>query len=109
MSSSPPAHSPQYFQISFTTLSNPTAIQVESASMGEHRADALYGPGGYEQIALTLESQELSIKNTISEVMARSELEAMERYVVRCSVMISNSKSQSENTKDRQGMPSIRL
>ena len=62
-----------------------------------------------EQITLTLESQELSIKNTISEEMARSEIEAMDRDVMRSSIMISISKWQSENSEDRQGMPSIRL
>ena len=67
-------------------ISNSTAIQVESASMREPRAYALYGPG-CENITFGLESQESSIKNTISEEMARSELEAMER-----DVMISNSK-----------------
>ena len=42
--------------------------------------------------------------------MERSELEAMERDAhMRYSINISNSKSQSENTKDKQGMPSIRL
>ena len=65
--------------------------------------EVVHGPG-CENITFGLESQESSIKNTISEEMARSELEAMER-----DVMISNSKSQSENTKDRQGMPLIRL
>ena len=47
----------------------------------------------------------------MSEEVARSELEAIEgdaRYM-RYSIKIGNSESQSENTKDRQQMPSIRL
>ena len=53
-------------------------MQLESASRGEPRADALYGPGGYENVFSRMESQELCIRNTISEEMAWSELEAME-------------------------------
>ena len=59
---------------------NPTTMQVESASREQpHAEDALYGPGGYENITLRMESRELSMGNRISEDVARSELEAMER------------------------------
>ena len=33
-------------------ITNPTTMQVESASKGEPSADAFYGPGGYENIIL---------------------------------------------------------
>ena len=54
-------------------------MQVESASRREPNAVALYGPGGYENITSGMDSQELSIRNSISADVARSELEAMER------------------------------
>ena len=86
-------------------------MQVESASREKPCADALYGPGGYEKkkkhITLRMESQEFSTRSRTSEDVARSELEATP--VMRHSVKITSSKSQSENTKDRQEMPSIRL
>ena len=59
---------------------------------------------------LRMESQELSIRNRIYEDVARIELEAMESDA-RCALFykISNLKSQSVNTKDKQEMPSIKL
>ena len=54
-------------------------MRVESASREERNADALYGPGECEHILLRVDSQELRIRNRISEDTARSELEAMER------------------------------
>ena len=80
-SNSLPSTSFNTFQISFLTLeiTNPTTVQVERASRKQpHSADALYGPGRYEKI-LRMESQELGISNRISEEVARSELETMER------------------------------
>ena len=73
-------------------ITNLPAVHIESASRGEPNADALYG--GYENIVLRMESQELSIRNRIFEEMARSQLEAMERetHVDRYSFKISNSK-----------------
>ena len=41
--------------------------------------DALHGPGAHENITLKMESRVLSIRNRISEDVARSELEATER------------------------------
>ena len=55
-------------------MSNPLALQVESASRKEPNADALYGPGGKENMILRMESQDI-----ISVEMARSELEPLER------------------------------
>ena len=56
-------------------------MRVELASRGRPKAEALRGPGGYENIILRAESQELSIRNRISEEMAHSEVEALERDV----------------------------
>ena len=58
-----------------------------------------------DQEEMKMESQELSITNRVSEDLARRELEAMERQTL----VISISKSQSENTKDTQEIPSIKL
>ena len=61
-------------------ITNPTTMQVESAGRAQHHAeDALYGPGGYEHIILRMETQECSIRNIISEELARCEHEEMER------------------------------
>ena len=60
-------------------ITKPTTRQMESVRREEPSADALCGPGGYENIILRMESPELSIRNRISEELARSELEAMER------------------------------
>ena len=79
-------------------------MPVESVRREEPGADALYGRGGCEHIISRMESQDLSTRNKISEEMARSEPEAMEKNA--CN---NNSKSQSEKIKDRQGMPQIRL
>ena len=57
----------------------PSTVQVESASTGEPNTGALYGPGGSENIILRMESQELRIRNSISEETAHSEFKAMER------------------------------
>ena len=75
MSSSHPAlpavSSDQFYGI--MEITSPTTMQVESASREQAQAeDALDGPGRYENIILRMESQELSIRNTISEEMARS-------------------------------------
>ena len=64
-------------------------MQVESVRRGVTGADALYGPGGYVNITLRMESQELSIRNRISEDMARSELEVMERDA-RCALFFQD-------------------
>ena len=74
--------------------SNPPTMQVESAGRTQLPAeDAMCGPGGYENITLSMESQELRIRNRNSEEMARIELEAMERDA-RCaySIQINNFK-----------------
>ena len=63
----------------YDTMEITIPMQVELASRREPVADALYGLGGYENMILGMESQELSIRSRISEEMARSELEAMER------------------------------
>ena len=84
----------------------PPALQVDYASKWESNADALWGPRGYENMILRMASQEFSIRNIM---LARSELQAMETLVMRYSIMISNAKSQSENTKDKQEMTSIKL
>ena len=57
---------------------NPPSMQVEFARRREPGA-AAYGPRGYENISLTMESQELSIRRIMSEEVAGSELEQMER------------------------------
>ena len=57
----------------------PTTVQLESACRREPNADALYGPGMYENITLRMECQELSVRNRIAEDLARSELDNMER------------------------------
>ena len=62
-------------------ITNPTTLQVESASRSRPNADALCGSGGHDKIIFGMASQELSIINRISEDVARSELEAMERDV----------------------------
>ena len=54
-------------------------MQRESARKGGPSADALYGPGGYENVTLRMESQESSTRKRISEELVRSALEAMER------------------------------
>ena len=54
-------------------------MQVESACRAEPNAVALHGPGGFENIILITDSQKLSVRNRMSEDVARSELEAMER------------------------------
>ena len=77
-------------------ITNPPAMQLESARKGEPNADALYGPGRYENIILGMESREFSTRNTISEKMARSELEATEkdafsRIILSKSIMPSRS------------------
>ena len=43
------------------------------------QCDALSGSGGHENITFRMASQDSSIRNRISEDVARSELEAMER------------------------------
>ena len=72
-------------------ITNPTTVHVERASRRQpHSADALYGPGRYENI-LRMESQELGISNRISEDVARSELETMERDA-RCALFCYDQK-----------------
>ena len=53
-------------------------MQVEFARRRQPGA-AAYGPREYENIFLRIESQELSIRRIMSEEVARSELEQMER------------------------------
>ena len=81
MSSSLPAlltvHSDEFHDT--IEISNQPVLQGESACRRELRADAPYGPGGFDNITLRMESQALSIRNKISEERARSEKEAMER------------------------------
>ena len=75
------------------------------------RADAFYGPAGYENITVRMESQVLSIMKGISEETARCEFESMERETqgTRYSTEISSSKVQSEKIKDMLQDLSIRL
>ena len=90
-------------------ITNPPTVQAESVSGKELCADALYGPGGYETLSWDWNLRNWAQKQNCEE-MVRGELEAMERTLVtRYSININNSKSQSENIKDRQEMPSIRL
>ena len=70
-------------------------------------ADALHGLGGYENIVLSLDTQELSTMKSMSEGLALSELEAMERDI---RFKLFSSKSAipercSENTKYVHEMP----
>ena len=44
-------------------ITDPPTMQVESVRSEELGADALYGPGGHENITLRMEFQELSIRN----------------------------------------------
>ena len=103
------------FQISFTT---PWKSQIhrlckwKNVSRGEPRADALHGPGGYdndyhEEWHLREAKQSASAKCLKKEhaVISKPWTETLS---MRHSIKISTSKSQSENTKDRQEMPSIR-
>ena len=57
-------------------ITNPTIRQVESASRIEPNAGALYGTGGFENMTLRMESEELRIRNRIAEDLALSVLEA---------------------------------
>ena len=60
-------------------ITNQTTLQVESASGRQLNAHALSGWGDYENILQNGISGFLRIRNRISEDVARSELEAMER------------------------------
>ena len=53
----------------------------------------LYRPGGYENVILRMESQELSTRKRMSEHVARSELEAMDRDA-RCALLNQNHQFQ---------------
>ena len=86
-------------------ISNPLAWQVESASRGEPNADALYGPGGYEYIILRVESQELSIRNRISEDMAPSEYgESSDSYVILMMAQVIGSEARDAPRGQRSHM-----
>ena len=78
MSNSLPAHTSDDVYVTME-ITNPTTLQVESASRRQPNADALCGSGGHDNIIFRMASQYLSIRNRISEDVARSELEAMER------------------------------
>ena len=58
---------------------NLPTMQMESASGREPGAGALYGPGGYEKHYFEKGISGVKYQKIISEEMARSELEAMER------------------------------
>ena len=68
----------RWFFTTPVTITNPTTMQVEFASRREPNAVALCGAEGDENIMSGMDSQELSIRNTISADVACSELEAME-------------------------------
>ena len=69
--------SDQFYDI--VEITNPPTMQVESVRREESESDALYARGGYEHIMLRMESHELSSRNRISEEMARTEFEVMEK------------------------------
>ena len=84
-------------------------MQVDTDRREEPDADALYRPGGYENVIWRKESHQLSTRKRISEKLARSELEAIQRDVRHALLYQNHSKSQSENIKDRKEMQSSRL
>ena len=61
-------------------------------------ADALYGPRGYENVTLRMESQALSTRNRISEDLARSELESVERDA-RCALLHEDQQFQNRSPR----------
>ena len=58
---------------------NPPTMHTASVRRREPGADAMYGPGGCDNIFFSMESQELSSGKRMSEDVARSELEVVER------------------------------
>ena len=54
-------------------------MSTRIARSGQHGAEALLGPGGCDDVILRMEAQELRGWHRMSEEMARSELESMER------------------------------
>ena len=92
-------------------ITNQPGLQVESATRGEHRADALHELGGDENIILRMESLQVEHQEQkfFRNGTQRSSKPWKETLVMRQSIKISNSKSQFENIQDSEEMPSIRL
>ena len=75
----------------FMEITDPPTVQVESGGKREPNSDAPNGTRRNGHIIFRMASQGLRIRNKMSEEMARSELETMERDA-RHSVKLSNSK-----------------
>ena len=99
----PSVSSDQFYDVMEAT--NPPTVQVAAASRRNSMQSHCMDQEDIENIFLRMESQE-STRSKISQDVARSELEAMDRDARFCVIFyILNSTSQSGNTKDRQEMP----
>ena len=72
-------------------ITNPATTQLESGRRKVPGADALYGPGGYENIDLGNRISGLTTCKRISEEWARSQREAMEKDARHCFVFFRNN------------------
>ena len=60
-------------------FAHPQVVSTRIVRSGQPDVEALYRPGGYDDVLLRMEAQELRGWQRISEEIARSELESMER------------------------------
>ena len=93
----PSVTSDQFYDI--VEITDPPTLQKEAVRRRALGADAWYGPGGYENIVLRIESQELSMRNRISE-----EINCTQRswsHGRRRSLCVTPSKSTIQNRSPR--------
>ena len=94
-----------------TSIPQSTQIDHYGGRQPSAEGESVLGLGGNENVFPRKETQQPSALNRISKELRRSELQATERNA-RCAFFcpeINTSKLLSENVKDEQEMPSIRL
>ena len=84
----------------YTSISQPTQIDFDSARKLSADGDSVLGPGGYENIVVRKEAQESSAQTRISEKVARGELHTLERNV--CYALLDQNQQFQATVREHQ-------